>query len=131
MHCKNLAGSDVFLPGVQRRRVCLSRTILLLLNNNLLYGAVIHISFIIRLAARILLANNACASLSGIGSCMVFVIDPPCTDGGAAVPPPFVLSELPPPGLLGLLLPGADGSPGVFDVSGFAGSPPRYRRPSA
>ena len=62
----NLAGSDVFLPGVQRRRVCLSRTILRLLNNNLLYGAVIHISFIIQLAARILLANNTCAGLSRI-----------------------------------------------------------------
>ena len=62
----NLAGSDVFLTGVQRRRVCLSRTILRLPNNNLLYCVVIHIPFIIRLTDRIVLTEDAYAGLSGI-----------------------------------------------------------------
>ena len=61
----NLASRDVFLTGVQRRRVCISRTILRLLNNNLRGRAVLYLSFIIRRTGLIVLTNQTGTGFSG------------------------------------------------------------------
>ena len=61
----NLASRDVFLTGVQRRRVCISQTILRLLNNNLRGRAVLYLSFIIRRTSLIVLTNQTGTGLSG------------------------------------------------------------------